>query len=57
MVSAFSGPLDEELFRGYEHLHVEVDDVEDENIMRYFPEVNAFVREGLGGGGGVVVVW
>lgn len=37
---------------------VEVDDVEDENIIEWFPRCNAFVKEGLEKeGGGVLVHW
>jgi hypothetical protein len=36
-----------ELIRGYQHLHIPVDDVEDENLLTWFPRSNAFIEEGL----------
>lgn len=41
----------------YKQLLVEVDDVEDENLLQYFTTTNAFIQEGLDGGGGVLVHW
>ena len=38
---------DNPLTRGYQHLHIAVDDVEDENLLRYFPQSNAFIHKGL----------
>ena len=57
VVSALRLPLDKKLFEGYEHLHIEVDDVEDENMLEWFSVANDFVRGGLEGGGGVLVHW
>ena len=57
VVSALRPPLDPELFVAYKHLVVELDDVEDENILEHFPTSNAFIQEGLDGGGGVLVHW
>ena len=57
MVSVLGLPLDEDLFEGYEHLVIEVNDVEDENIIQYFPASNGFIQQGLDGGGGVLVHW
>lgn len=50
-------PLDEALFAKYKHLVVEVDDVDDENLLEHFAATNAFIQEGLDGGGGVLVHW
>jgi hypothetical protein len=33
--------------RGFHHLHVPVDDVEDENLLVWFPRTNAFIQQGL----------
>jgi len=35
------------LIRGYQHLHIPVDDVEDENLLEWFPRSNQFIQEGL----------
>ena len=57
VVSALCLPLDRDLFGGYKHLVLEVNDVEDENILQHFPASNRFVQEGLESGGGVLVHW
>ena len=57
VVSALRLPLDNDLFTDLEHLVVEVDDVDDENILEHFPASNAFIRDGLHKGGGVLVHW
>lgn len=57
VVSALRLPLDEDLFRPYQHHVVDVDDVEDENILQYFPASNDFIQRGLSSGGGVLVHW
>ncbi|MCJ1475218.1 tyrosine protein phosphatase yvh1 [Lambiella insularis] len=57
VVSALRLPLDEDLFTSYKHLVVELDDVEDEDILQHFATSNAFIRDGLAGGGGVLVHW
>ena len=56
-MSALSLPLEEHLFDDYKHHVVDIDDVEDENTLQYFPASNAFIQEGLDGGGGVLVHW
>lgn len=35
------------LIRGYQHLHIPVDDVEDENLLQWFPRSNAFIQSGI----------
>ncbi|KAF2399163.1 dual specificity protein phosphatase 12 [Trichodelitschia bisporula] len=55
VLSVLRQPLDKKLFESYKHMHVEVDDVEDENLLEHFAATNAFVQEGLDGGGGVFV--
>ena len=45
------------MFEDFTHYHVEVDDVDDENLIQYFPECNAFIQKGLDSGGGVLVHW
>lgn len=57
VVSVLCLPLDADLFQDYQHLVIEVNDVEDENILQHFPTSNAFIQEGLDGGGGVIVHW
>lgn len=58
VVSVLRTPLDKELFSPFKsHMIVEVDDVEDENLLEYFPATNSFIKEGLDSGGGVLVHW
>ena len=57
VVSALRGPLDRDLYAKYEHLVVELDDLEDEDIVQHFATTNSFIRGGLAGDGGVLVHW
>lgn len=57
IVSVLGGRLDPDLFASYVHKVVDVDDVEDENLLQYFPACNQFIQDGLNGGGGVLVHW
>ena len=57
IVSALRLPLDNDLFINFKHHVVEVDDVDDENIIENFARSNAFIQEGIDGGGGVLVHW
>ena len=57
VVSVLRLPVDADLFQTHRHLVIEVDDVENENILEHIPTSNAFIREGLEGGGGVLVHW
>lgn len=57
MLSVLRAPLEEALFEGFEHMVVEVDDVDDENLLEHFPATNEFIQRGLDGGGAVLVHW
>lgn len=57
VLSALRLPLDQELFKPFKHMVVEVDDIDDENLLEHFPATNKFIQEGLDGGGGVLVHW
>lgn len=57
VLSVLRLPLDEELFEGYAHKVVEVDDVDDENLIAHFPSCNEFIQNGLDSGGSVLVHW
>jgi hypothetical protein len=35
------------LVEGYKHLHIPVDDVDDENIITWFAKANRFIDDGL----------
>ncbi|KAI9371544.1 protein-tyrosine phosphatase-like protein [Aspergillus egyptiacus] len=45
----------DETFSAYQHRHIEVDDVEDENLLEHFPSAIEFIKSGLDAGGGVLV--
>jgi dual specificity phosphatase 12 len=49
--------LDQELFKPFEHMVVDVDDVEDENLLQHFSATNSFIQSGLDAGGAVLVHW
>jgi dual specificity phosphatase 12 len=40
---------------GFKHLKLDILDVEDENIMQYFPQTNAFIQEAVDNGTSVLV--
>ncbi|KAK0649606.1 protein-tyrosine phosphatase-like protein [Cercophora newfieldiana] len=40
---------EEDVFRGIEHLSVDVDDMEDEDLLVYFPKMVRFIEKGLYG--------
>ncbi|PGH22967.1 hypothetical protein AJ80_03016 [Polytolypa hystricis UAMH7299] len=55
IVTVLRMEIQEDQFDGYEHLHVQVNDVSDEDLLEHFPSTNAFIQSGLNGGGGVLV--
>jgi dual specificity phosphatase 12 len=57
MVSVLRLPLDKTLFEGFEHLVIEVDDVEDENLIEHFPKANEFISSALKNDGAVFIHW
>ena len=57
ILSVLRLPLDEGLFEKYGHKVVEVDDVEDENLLEYFPDCNKFIQDAPDAGGAVLVHW
>jgi dual specificity phosphatase 12 len=50
-------PLDAKLFKPFQHLVIEAEDDEDENLLQHFAESNRFIEDGLERGGGVFVHW
>ncbi|KAF2709304.1 dual specificity protein phosphatase 12 [Pleomassaria siparia CBS 279.74] len=56
VLSVLRLPLDQNLFSPFkQHMVVEVDDVDDENLLEHFPATNRFIQNGLDSGGGVLV--
>ncbi|KAL4775492.1 protein-tyrosine phosphatase-like protein [Aspergillus nidulans var. acristatus] len=45
----------EDMFAGYQHHRIEVDDLDDENLLEHFPSAIKFIQSGLDAGGGVLV--
>jgi dual specificity phosphatase 12 len=56
-VSVINLPLDAKLFKPFQHIVIEAEDDEDENLLQYFAKSNQFIEDGLGRGGGVFVHW
>jgi hypothetical protein len=38
---------DDQLTKGFKHLHIDVNDVAEENLIRYFPSAIEFIHQGL----------
>ncbi|KAK9468198.1 dual specificity phosphatase [Lipomyces arxii] len=55
VLSAVRGQLDEKLVGNFKHLHLQVDDDDEEDLIRYFPKTNAFINDALESGGAVLV--
>ncbi|KAK8237167.1 protein-tyrosine phosphatase-like protein [Phyllosticta capitalensis] len=56
VLSVLRLPLDDALFAPFkEHMVVEVDDVDDEDLLQHFPATNRFIQRALDSGGGVLV--
>ncbi|RDW57016.1 dual specificity phosphatase YVH1 [Aspergillus mulundensis] len=45
----------DDTFSGYQHHHIEVDDLEDENLLEHFTSAIKFIQSGLDAGGSVLV--
>ncbi|KAL4921227.1 protein-tyrosine phosphatase-like protein [Aspergillus aurantiobrunneus] len=45
----------DDTFLAYQHHHIEVDDIEDENLLEHFPSAIKFIQSGLDAGGSVLV--
>lgn len=57
IVTVLRMDIQENQFDGFEHFHIQVDDVSDEDLLEHFPSANAFIQSGLSSGGGVLVHW
>lgn len=57
VVSVINWRIDEELIRYFRHLQINVEDVEDENLLEYFPVTNQFIEDAIRAGGNVIVHW
>ncbi|KAI9886766.1 MAG: hypothetical protein M1823_001409 [Watsoniomyces obsoletus] len=55
IVSTLRATPNEALLAPYQHLTVEIDDMEDEDFLQHFPVTNRFIQQGLDDGGGVLV--
>lgn len=47
IVTVLRQPLDRALFEGYEHLVIEVDDVEEDNLIEHFATTFRWIDEAL----------
>lgn len=57
VLSVLKLPVEEGLFDGFEHMAVEVDDVEDENLLEHFPACNRFIQSAIESGGSILIHW
>lgn len=57
VLSVVNPAATETVFAPYRHLALDVYDVEDEDLLRHFATTNRFIRDGLSGGGSVLVHW
>jgi hypothetical protein len=57
VLSVIDYAMEKKHLEGYKHLHIDVHDVEDSNLLEQFKNTNAFIEEGLASGGGVFVHW
>jgi len=55
VVSVLRLPLDQALFEGFEHLVIEADDVEEENLIEHFAKTNEFISGALRDSGSVLI--
>ncbi|TGZ83872.1 dual specificity protein phosphatase 12 [Ascodesmis nigricans] len=55
IVTVLRQPLDHTLFEGYEHLVIEVDDVEEENLIEHFARSYSWIDEAVKKGGRVFI--
>lgn len=49
-VIKYSLDFNQDMFRGIEHLSIDIDDMEDEDLLVYFPKMVRFIERGLYGG-------
>lgn len=58
VVTVLRMDVNEDRFKTFkDHLHIPVDDIDDEDLMQHFPAAIDFIKAGLDGGGGVLVHW
>lgn len=55
VVSVLGGALDAKLFADFQHLQIEVDDDEDENLLEHFATTNEFIDKAVQAGGSVLI--
>ena len=57
VISVMTLPLDQDLYAKYEHLVVECDDLEEENLLQHFATTKNFIRRGVEENVGVLCHW
>lgn len=57
MVSVLRLAPSEDIFSGYQHHKIDVDDVDDDNLLEHIPAAVRFIQAGLDAGGSVLVHW
>lgn len=57
MVSVLRLAPSEDIFAGYQHHKIDVDDVDDDNLLEHIPAAVRSIQAGLDAGGSVLVHW
>lgn len=57
VLSVICLPMDTALVAGFEHLAIDADDAESENLIQHFAQTNAFIAGALSGDGRVLIHW
>lgn len=55
VVSLLRGPVTDMTAHGFRHLHIEIDDDDEEDLARFFAQTNAFIGAARAAGGAVLV--
>ncbi|KAK9364098.1 protein-tyrosine phosphatase-like protein [Lipomyces starkeyi] len=55
VLSALMGKIEMRLVSSFKHMHIQVEDDDDEDMLQYFDQSNAFIAEALSSGGTILV--
>ncbi|ANB13451.1 tyrosine protein phosphatase YVH1 [Sugiyamaella lignohabitans] len=55
ILSLVETDIKSEFLEGFKHMRVQIDDIEDENIIQYFPRIIAFMDDAINAGNSILV--